>query len=487
MADSGLTSRLIVGAGWLVAGKALERGLGVVSTLILARLLVPEHFGLVAMAAPIVGIVELIGGLNVDSAVIGSRRRDSAILNSAWSLRLASAVLMTVALIALARPAAAIYDEPRIEMIVYCLAIGVFVQGFENIGLVTFRQRVDMWRDVALLLGKKLCAVLITAALALWGAGYWSLIAGIVASRILGVGLSFALSDYRPRWQFSDARALLSFSGWLFLANAFHMFNFRTPEFVLGKSFGAEAVALYAIAYEIAAVATGELSAAVSRATFPAFAEVAADRERLRIAISRVVASVAAIALPAGVGIHVVAPTLVPVLLGERWMGCIWLMSHLALVWSVMAVLNQIGYVYLALDRPRAGTLIAGGYTALLVVAIAVVVPKGGLHALPAIYAALLIYLVIANGVLMRRLAIGFGLAQWWRALWRPMIGCAAMYAVLLGLDARFATPSMGKLVSLIAIGAGAYLSVLALLWVLSGRPDGLEKQLLARIARRVT
>lgn len=481
MALPALSDRLIVGAGWLIAAKIAERALSVLSTLLLARLLIPEDFGLVAMAAPVIGVVELLGGLGIDLAILGTRKVDDRTLNAAWTLKVILGTVMAATLVLIAQPGAALYGEPRLVPILYWFALGIWIQGFENIGLIRFRHRVDMSRDASLLVLKKVVSLVVAVGAAFAGFGYWALVAGTLVSRLAGVAVSFMLTNFRPRWGLAGASGFFGFSMWLFVANLLYVLNYRTPEFVLGKAFGPEAVAIYALAYEVAAVATGELSAAIARATFPAFAEIAEDRSRLKAAVVKVLASVATISFPAAVGLYATAPTLVPVLLGDRWMATIDLMGPLALIWALMAVAGQLSYAYLALGKAKLTTALGAGYTLLLVAGLVFAVPSNGLAAIPVIFAGLCLYLFVAHSAVLYWLDLGLGPATWWTALWRPSISAGLMFAVLHGLDSVLGAPSLFKLAAMVAVGVAIYSASIAACWLLAGRPDGLERMLLRR------
>ena len=140
-----IRGRFISGAFWMLGSKLTERVLGLVSTLILARLLLPTDFGLVAMAAPVIALVELLGAFGFDAALIQRTEATRRHYNTAWTLNIIFSILITLCLWLLAPIAANFFHEARLEEIIYWLAINSLLRGFSNIGMVKFRKELNMW------------------------------------------------------------------------------------------------------------------------------------------------------------------------------------------------------------------------------------------------------------------------------------------------------------------------------------------------------
>ncbi len=184
MSDGGsLMRRTVIGASWLVAWRMVTRLLGLVSTLVLARVLVPADFGLVAMATTFAVAVEALSQLGLQDALVrhpeGERLRDTA-----FTLQLGRAVATSL-VVAVAAPGAAWwFAEPRLVPVLLILAATSLVSGAENIGIVAFRRDMRYDKQFLLLSGPRLLQVAVTIPLALWLHSYWALLAGIVVSRV---------------------------------------------------------------------------------------------------------------------------------------------------------------------------------------------------------------------------------------------------------------------------------------------------------------
>jgi PST family polysaccharide transporter len=116
---------MAAGAGWMILMRVADRGVGLVSLAVLARLLLPEDFGLVALAVSIIALVDMFGQFGADIALIQNQHAERRHYDSAWSLNLATAMTMSLVLAVVAKPAAAFFAEPRVESIVYFVGIGI--------------------------------------------------------------------------------------------------------------------------------------------------------------------------------------------------------------------------------------------------------------------------------------------------------------------------------------------------------------------------
>lgn len=470
--------RMARSAAWMVGLRLADRGIGLVSVLFLARLLVPADFGLVAMGTVVLGALEAVTAFGFEMALIKRQAKDRARWDTAWTLNVLIGVVNAV-LVALLAPAAAIfYDEPRVTGVMLVLAAVALIPGFRNIGMVEFEQDLHFRPIVTLALARRVSAFALTLTLAWIYGSYWALLAGTVAGHLVDLLLSYRLSRYRPRFSLAAWRDLFSFSKWLLVNNVLGYLGNRGGDAVVGNRAGAAALGTYAVSFELANLPTTEMVRPVTRAVFPAYALMAGDPRRLAAGFIMVFSVVLLFALPAAAGIALLAEPIVTVLLGSRWLDAIPVIQVLALFGGIRAAQANTGSLYLALDRPQ--------YTAAMTL-LGLVLGLGAfgvaLGRMPLAEAAW--FLVLGNliaatinlAVLTRLLGLAAGDVL--GALLRPAIGVAGMVGVLLTVRAPLwhEGQSTGAaalaLVALVAIGALAYVAVVLLAWVARGRPSG--------------
>jgi len=174
---------LVRGSAWMIGFRLLDRSVGLISVLVLARVLTPADFGLVAMATAMIAFVELFGWLGLDVALIQRPGATREHFDSAWTMNVLIGASVALVLLACGWPLAWFYDDPRLIALVAFLSLGPLVQGCENIGVVAFRKELSFDREFRFLLSKRLLSVAITIALALWLRSYWALAIGMVCAQ----------------------------------------------------------------------------------------------------------------------------------------------------------------------------------------------------------------------------------------------------------------------------------------------------------------
>jgi O-antigen/teichoic acid export membrane protein len=347
-----LGSKVAAGAAWMIGLRLLQRSLGLISTAVLARLLLPADFGLVAMALSVAALVELVTLLGFDLALIRQNNATRAHFDTAWTLGLIFKTIAATSIIFGAPYVAEFYSEPRLTEVMYVYAAIAFISGLENIGVVAFRKELEFSLEFRFQLTKKLLAVGATVALALYFRSYWALVLGSLLSQVIGVGLSYALHSYRPRLCLRAWREMLGFSSWLVFNNFAAYVRGRGADFVIGRFLGPVPLGGYRVASEIALLPTTELYAPVMRAVFPGFSKLVEDKAALRRAYVAAQGAVTAVTLPAAIGVIILAEELVRLLLGPGWEIAIPLIQILGLSGAAKLFHGNRHSLFMAIGRP---------------------------------------------------------------------------------------------------------------------------------------
>lgn len=488
---SDLKRRMASGAAWLVLFRLTDRGIGFVSTLILARLLVPADFGLVAMGTSILAALELMGAFSFDIALIQNQRADRRHYDTAWTFAVIFGLFNATGMCLLAAPAAGFFGEPRVEGLMYALALCTAIQGFDNVGIVAFQKDLELHKEFWLGLAKKLTGFVVTITAAVLLRSYWALICGMLALRVSGLMLSYRLHPYRPRFSFAAAGELFGFSKWLLLNNLLIFLNNRGTDFVIGKFSGAGALGLYSIAYELANLPTTELVHPISRAVFPGYSRLAGDLSQLRQAFLQVISFVALLTVPAGALIGLVAEPMVQLLLGPKWMGAVPLIQVLAVFGIVRSLHGPNGSIYLALGKPR---VIAALQCVQLVIAIALMpflVPRfGPIGAAYAILVGACCAMTSNYVMVLRELSLPF--SHLLSVVWRPVVATMITAMTLIMLESSLWPAASGagdtalRLTSMLGVGVISYVTSIYAGWQIARRPPGAEMELVAMISSQL-
>jgi len=474
----------------MVAFKMLDRSLGLLSTLILARLLIPKDFGLVAMATAMSALLELFAAMGLDTALIQRSEATRAHYNTAWTLNVAVGLMIGSGMLVLAWPASLFYHEPRVMPVVCWLAVGAFIQGCENVGVVDFRKEMRLDREFRFLMGKRVMAFATTVPLAFALRNYWALVAGILMSRVGGVALSYALHPFRPRPSLAAVADLMHFSKWLVVQNGLSFLKERSADFIIGRFAGPHALGIFSISAEISNMPATELVAPINRAVLPAYAKLAGDKAALRREYLSVMSLVALLAVPMVAGFAVAAPFLVLLILGPKWQDAAAMISILAFFGITQALQSNAYSAFLALGKPQVFVKITAIHVCIELPALVALTAWFGILGAVWAYVGAAILVLPVNFIFITRF-LELPAREFISQLWRPICSSGVMYVVvhLYGPPAPGGliptTQAAGSLMACILLGAPVYIASVIGLWLVSGKPPGAEMWILKEIQSR--
>ena len=477
--DLGL--RMAKGAAWMIALRFAIRSIGLVSMIILARLLVPADFGLVAIATALAGALAAMSEFSFQVALIQNQAADRRHYDTAWTLGIIRGVVVAGGLVASAGPLAAVFSDQRLEPILFLMAVGVLLTSLENIGVVDFRRDLQFHREFVFRTIPKIASFVTAIPLAINLRNYWSLVIGILLGQLVDVLLSYTMCAYRPRLSLSVWRELIHFSKWLLLNNVLHFAYHRVDTFVIGRLVGAQSLGLFRMAYEIASLPTTEMVAPIRAAILPGYAKLASDQDRLRASFAATFGTIVMVALPVAVGIGLTADSLVRLVLGEKWLEAIPLLEILCIAGIVNVCTANTWPVFIALGRPWINTaLTALGIVVLIPLLLWSVPQAGTVGAAWALVTAAALVLAANLVATLRLLRVSSGelVAQIWRAL----AAVLAMTGAMLGMEAvvpdgEGLLAAAASLACTLITGATTYLISLWLLWRLTGLREGPEQR----------
>ncbi len=489
MAEDSLARRTIIGTSWMVVWRMLTRVLGLASTLILARLLVPADFGIVAMAGLFGTIVEGLSQVGLASALIRHPTRDRSLFDTAWTLQVVRALLVAGMLAASAPLAAWWFDEPRLVTVVLVMATVSAITGFDNIALIEFQRDMRFDRYFVVLAAPRLLQVVVTISAALLLQSYWALILGIIAGRLSTSAMSYRMHPYRPGFRLDGWREFAHFSFWTWAASLAGLVRGRSDWFILGPMFGPAGLGLYMLADETAILPVTELIGPAATALFAGFSEAQRRGGTSHLAI-RVATTLLLFSAPVTIAVSASAPHVVAALLGAKWAAAEPLIAILA--WQCLfipfsAICSQFLIVRGRVELNFYGTLIAAVIK--LVATLLAVAFSRDLNTI-----ALVITVVVAAEatiyIAMLRMAGETGLRANLGGLLRIALAGAVTVAVLLLTGLGWQTGLRPPLLALLlaaevgTAAVGCFAIVDLTLWQLAGRPDGPERQLLGALGQ---
>ena len=479
-----LASKTIIGAAWMVSWRLISRSLGLVSTLILARVLVPADFGIVAMATTFAAAVDALSQLGLQDALVRRVGDNSSILDTAFTLQVARAILISIIIAAVAPAAAWWFNEPRLTSVLFLLAASSLISGLDNVGVAEFRRAMRFDMQFRLLLAPRLFQIAVTISLALLLQSYWALLFGILVYQLAKTSMTYIIHPYRPRFSTLGWQELAAFSFWTWAASAASVVWDRVDPFVLGPAIGPTQLGLYLLAMELALLPVSEVVSPISDALFAGFASAQKKGKSSVHHAPQVAAALVIFVMPITVTISCGSGYVVAALLGPKWVQAdtvVAILAWLCLFSPLSYVCNMVLVANGHVQRNFIGKVIASvAKLAVLIIAVKVTERVELIAAAMTICVAIesCAYTILLKGLgevnltpmvgpIVRSLFAGAfvmlilyraGLA--WQIVTMPALQ-AFMYCGLLG----------ATVVSLYSIFS-------IVLWYLSGRPVGAEMRI---------
>jgi O-antigen/teichoic acid export membrane protein len=481
MSEAGKSGRVFRGGLWTVGMRWTDRLIGFISTLILARLLAPSDFGVIAMATIVIGLIEVLLDLGVNITLIQNADAQREDYDTAWTVRFVQSALVAALVFACAPLAADYFRDERVIDVLRVLAIAIIIAGCENIGVISFQKSLDFSKDYQFTIAKRLFGFVVTIAAAATLHNYWALVIGTLSGRCFGVAYSYGVHPYRPRFCLAKFREIWGFSQWILIRGIVGYVDAQMDKFVVARRGDSDVVGVYALAAQIATMPTTELLAPLSRVLFPAFVQNLHNPERLKRDYLLALGVQALIGIPASIGLALVAEEAVIVLLGAKWLLAIPLVQWLALAAGCHAVGYSGAYVLIAKGRFRTLATVSWVFLIAFAVFALLIFPDAGAEGIARLRLFLAIPgLLIFNWFVLREIE-GLAALELLGAIVRPVLACTAMALAVAAIDGLVTLAPTAALLLKIGAGALVYVAVLLGAWFAAGRADGAEAYLLRK------
>lgn len=338
------------GATWSAGGQLIRQLLNLVGLAVLARLLAPDDFGLVAMLMVFTGFAQMLSELGVESALVQRRTVTRMDLDSAFWVNSAVSTGIALGLIALSGPIAQFYGQPKLGGLI-CLAALAFP--FGGVGSVAraVHARAFRWRFIVLVeVGALAIGTLISVGLATLGWGASALVLQRVATAALSSVFIWAAVGWRPSLRVSrqSCAEIWAYSRGLLGFTTLNYWARNADNLLVGKFLGVTALGLYERSYMVVLIPVTQMAGVLNRVMFNSLSRVQDDLALFRQMYLRAVGIIAFFTFPSMVGLLLLSRELVLTLFGEQWLSIVPTIRIFAMVGLVQSIGYTVGWIYLA-------------------------------------------------------------------------------------------------------------------------------------------
>jgi O-antigen/teichoic acid export membrane protein len=353
-----LARKTVGGLFWVSSSLVFIKIINFITTVILARLLDPSYFGLIAAALVIINFFEIFRDLGIGTALIYKKDDVDMATNTAFFILPIVAVIFYVISYFIAPFAADFFKESQLEAIIRVLSLIFVIWSFGTLPSILLDKNLEFKKKMIPQIIPKIGYGIASVMLALNGYGVWSLVFGRLVLEVLSVLFIWPVVNWRPSYKFDRKIAfdLINYGKQVIGANILVFLISIVDLTFIGRFLGPDNLGFYSIAIGIASLLTSQVSMVMGRVMFPIYSTIQHDMVTLKKAYVRTMKYVSIIAIPASFGIFIVAYDFIKVIYGDKWLpalAALQVLSFYALNRSLLATTEDL---YLAAGKPDVRT-----------------------------------------------------------------------------------------------------------------------------------
>jgi len=378
-----MEDRAVRGVPWTLLSYGANRAVLILSTVVLARLLTPADFGVVALATVALMLLALFKDLGLGGTLIVRRDLDERAKGTVLTLMLVSGLALALLAAAAAPLAADAFDEPRLAGVLAALGSMLVIGGFTGFYEALLQAELEFRRRFYALMVQAAAISAVSIALAAAGAGVWSLVLGQVLGLLCFAVALVVLAPVRIRPSFSRSTARDAFAtGRGFLIQSATSFLRQNADYVVvAQAFGSRGLGFYSMAYRLGEMPYLGVADPVARVTFPGFARLRARGVDVAEPFLKVLRLVALVCCPLGVLLSALADPFTAVVFGESWLPMVGALTVLGVWAAVRPVESTLAWMLNSVGHAARAAMVSTVILLPLVPAVVLAATWGGIEA----------------------------------------------------------------------------------------------------------
>ena len=447
----------IRGAYFTSLALGFRQVVSLLTTIYVARQLLPADLGVFAMVMIVIGFAQVIGDVGIAAGLVRSQKNDSVLLSTCFWVCVGIGFILSTAVYLCAPLATDYYEKPAVQPLLQVSALGLLFSFLAPVPMALLQQRLA-YKEIALSQAvSSLAGALVAAVLVYSGFGIW----GLVFQPMVGNLLAFCAMAFFAKWlptlQFnlSEAKDIIKNGFYLLGAGLTTYFRNNFDTLVIGRGLAARDLGLYSMAQTILYAPMHLITSTVNRVTFPLFAKVQKDLEKIKAGVLTVTSRTALLIYPLYFGLIVVADEFVFQVFGPEWMNMVFLIRVMAISFLIQSTGGIAGSLLLALGRTRAMFFFSIGGSVLYLVILLILIPYG-LSAVAVGYAVTNASLgLIFVGIALHSAKIP--VSEYLHSFYRPLLLALTMCSVVLAVKLLYVDQTKLQFATLVVAGAVTY------------------------------
>ncbi|KAA3613221.1 MAG: lipopolysaccharide biosynthesis protein [Calditrichaeota bacterium] len=343
------------GIKWVGIAEIFIRFFQYGTTIVLARILTPEDFGVIGIALIFTQLAYVLFDFGFSSALIQKKDIRETHYSTTFLIYLVSAALYIILVLLFAPAIAAFFELPVLGQILQTLTIIFLLYALNAMPRIRLQKEMRFKRFGSLQIISVFFYGVVTIGCALYGFGLWSFVCGIIAEQLVLTLLLNLFAWWKPHFTFDKAafKELMNFGSNVLGTRVIAYLNANAPNFIIGKVLGASALGYYSIAYQLVEFPVQRISKNVLRVMFPAFSKLQDNHQDFRNLYGTTVYHLLLILMPVFVGLILIAPFLVELLYGEKWLPAVLPLQLLSAAGFFRSIWATTSVVFLSKGKPQ--------------------------------------------------------------------------------------------------------------------------------------
>ena len=371
--NEGLYRKARLGGMLISASNVLKVFLTLIRTIVVARFLTPDELGLMGILLFSLAVLESLSQTGFAAALIHQKKEVETYLDTAWVVSLIRGIILYAVVFFSSSLMADFFNAPRATLLLKVVGIAFLFESLKNIGVVIFRKELEFRKEFLFQQIEVFVDTFLTIGLAVILQNVWALVFGYLGGKGIKCLVSYFMHPYRPRISFDGKKAveLFHFGKHLLSSSIIVLLITQGDDAVAGKLLGVTALGFYVMAYKLSNIPATGITHVFAQVAFPTYSKLRDDSQHLRNAYLKALKYIAFVSIPASGGLMVLAPEVVKIFLGERWMEMVPAMRILCVFGLIRALSGTTGPLFQGVGRPDIITRLNLGK--LLIIAVLIV------------------------------------------------------------------------------------------------------------------
>ncbi len=355
----GYQKETIKGVSWIGSQRVITRSLALLKTIVLARVLAPDQFGIFGIATLVLAFLEILTETGVNVYLIQQKEKIDEYINTAWIVSIIRGVAISLVLIILSPFIASFFHSEQSKSIIILISLVPLLRGFINPSIVKFQKdlnfKYEFFRQSSIFALDTTVAI----ALSLITKSVSALIFGMVSGVLLEIIISYKFAKPWPKLKFDKERGLkiVNTGKWLTGAGIFQYLFQNLDNIVVGRILGTYSLGLYDMAYTFSSIPISEIADTVTKVTFPVFIKFSDDKSRLKRAFLKSTFVIILVTIPIGLSLFVFSDFILSIL-GKKWLPASNTLKILAIFGVTQAIFGSFSSLFLASQKQKYVTII---------------------------------------------------------------------------------------------------------------------------------